>query len=80
MNEIETRLPTNIAAEMIDNVISKSALQAEAASPQNAKKIYDSLDKNFGVLSLSETPTDSLLWGYYGDGGLRISDSLRSAA
>jgi hypothetical protein len=23
MNEIETRLPTNIAAEMIDNVISK---------------------------------------------------------
>jgi hypothetical protein len=54
---------------MIDNVISKSALQAEAALPQNAKKIYDSLDKNFGVLSLSETPTDSLLWGYYGDGG-----------
>jgi len=69
MNQIETRLPEHIAAEMIDNVISKAALQAESALPQNAKKIYDSLDKNFGVLSLSETPADSLLWGYYGDGG-----------
>jgi hypothetical protein len=58
MNQIETRLAS-----------SKGALQAEAGLPQNAKKIYDSLDKNFGVLSLSETPTDSLLWGYYGDGG-----------
>src|SRR3989442_1642181 len=65
MNQIETRLPANIAAEMIDSVISKGAVQAEAALPLNAKKIYDSLDRNFGVLSLSETPTDSLLWGYY---------------
>ncbi len=69
MNQIATRLPAHIAAEMIDNVISKAAVEAEAALPQSAKKIYDSLDKNFGVLSLSETPTDSLLWGYYGDGG-----------
>src|SRR5262249_7209673 len=30
---------------------------------------YETLDKNFGILSLSETPTDPLLWGYYGDGG-----------
>src|SRR5882672_3870446 len=69
MNQIETRLPTNIAVEMINNVISKGALQVEAALPQSAKKIYDSLDKNFGVLSLSDTPPDSLLWAYYGDGG-----------
>ena len=69
MNQIEARLPANIAAALIDNVISKGAVEAEAALPQNAKKIYDSLDRNFGVLSLSETPTDSLLWGYYGDGG-----------
>jgi hypothetical protein len=54
---------------MIDNVISRAAVEAEAALPQNAKKVYDSLDRNFGVLSLSETPIDSLLWGYYSDGG-----------
>ena len=69
MNRIETRLPENAAAELIDSVISKAAIQAEAALPENTKKIYDSLDRNFGVLSLSETPTDSLLWGYYGQGG-----------
>lgn len=69
MNRIEARLPENFAAALIDDVISKGAVQAEAALPQNAKQIYDSLDRNFGILSLSETPTDSLLWGCYGDGG-----------
>jgi hypothetical protein len=72
MNRIETRLPANAAAELIDSVISKAAVQAEVALPENVKMIYDSLDRNFGVLSLSETPTDSLLWGYYGQGGYGI--------
>jgi hypothetical protein len=39
----------------LDNVISKSAWQAEAAAPQNAKKIYDSLDKNFWRLRISDS-------------------------
>jgi hypothetical protein len=49
--------------------MAKAVVQAEASLPHNAKRIYDALDKNFGILSLSETPTEPLLWGYYGDGG-----------
>jgi hypothetical protein len=69
MNEIEKRLPTKHRRRDDRQRHFKKRTASRAASPQNAKKIYDSLDKNFGVLSLSETPTDSLLWGYYGDGG-----------
>lgn len=69
MERVERSLPGKVAEQLIDEVMTKGAAQAEALLPQSAVKIYDSLDKNFGVLSLSETPTDSLLWGYYGDGG-----------
>ncbi len=31
--------------------------------------IYQKLDENFGILSLSETPTDTLMWSHYADGG-----------
>jgi hypothetical protein len=61
VGQVEKSLPSNLAERLIDEVMSKGAAQAEVALPQNAKKIYDSLDMNFGVLSLSETPTDSLL-------------------
>lgn len=69
VERVESSLPPDVAARLIDDVMSRGAAQAEANLPANASKIYDSLDKNFGVLSLSETPSDSLLWGYYGDGG-----------
>jgi hypothetical protein len=69
VEQVESMLPSDVAERLIDEVISKGVVQAEATLPQNAKKIYASLDYNFGILSLSETPTNSLLWGYYGDGG-----------
>jgi hypothetical protein len=69
VEQVERSLPSNLAAQLIDDVMSRGAKEAEAALPENAKKIYETLDRNFGILSLSETPTDSLLWGYYGDGG-----------
>ena len=69
VERVEKSLPNKQAEQLIDEVMSRGAAQAEVDLPQNAEKIYDSLDKNFGVLSLSETPTNSLLWGYYGDGG-----------
>jgi hypothetical protein len=69
VERIEKLLPSDLVEKLIDDVISKGAAQAEAVFPDNSKKIYDSLDKNFGTLSLSETLTNTLLWGYYGDGG-----------
>ena len=69
VERVRTSLPTTQADQLIDEVMAKGALQAEADLPKNSKKLYDALDQNFGILSLSETPVDSLLWGYYGDGG-----------
>jgi hypothetical protein len=69
VEQVERSLPADLAARLIDDVMSNGVIQAEVALPDNAKKIYEKLDENFGILSLSETPTDSLLWGYYGDGG-----------
>src|SRR5271155_664253 len=62
VERVEQSLPSDVAAQLIDNVLRKGVAQAEEALPQNEKKIHDSLDTNFGVLSLSETPTNSLLW------------------
>jgi hypothetical protein len=31
--------------------------------------VFDVLDHNFGILSLSETPIDVRMWGHYADGG-----------
>jgi len=69
VERVEQSLPGAIAVQLIDDVMEKAVEQAEKALPDNAPKIYDELDKNFGVLSLSETPSNFLLWGYYGDGG-----------
>jgi hypothetical protein len=69
VERVERSLPSHLAAQLIDELMAKAVEQAEASLPQNAKKIYEALDRNFGILSLSETPTEPLLWGYYGDGG-----------
>lgn len=69
VERVERSLPSPLAAELIDDIMAKAVVQAEASLPHNAQKIYDRLDTNFGILSLSETATEPLLWGYYGDGG-----------
>src|SRR5258707_8218212 len=69
MEHVERTRSSEEAARLIDEVMTKAAAQAEAALPRNAAKIYAELDRNFGILSLSETPTSLVLWGYYGDGG-----------
>jgi hypothetical protein len=69
MERFEQSLRSDRAAQIIDDVMSRGVAQAEATLPQSTEKIYDLLDNNFGVLSLSEIPNDPLLWGYYGDGG-----------
>jgi hypothetical protein len=33
------------------------------------KSIFEAFDRSFGVLCLSETPTETLMWSHYSDGG-----------
>lgn len=69
VERVERSLSSDLAAQIIDEAIAKAAAQAEANFPKSTQRFYEALDKNFAILSLSETPTNSLLWGYYGDGG-----------
>jgi hypothetical protein len=41
----------------------------EMTFPLVEKKIYEALDKDAGILSLSETPSNTLLWSHYAEGG-----------
>ena len=69
VERVEATLPPNIAEQLIRDVISKGAVQAEGSFAKSVEAIYGKLDHNFGILSLSETPTDTLMWSHYADGG-----------
>jgi hypothetical protein len=43
--------------------------QIEARHERNPHAVFDVTDQNFGILSLTENPTDIRMWGHYGDGG-----------
>jgi hypothetical protein len=43
--------------------------QAERSLPQTIKTLYETNDKNFGILSLSEESTNACMWERYADQG-----------
>jgi len=43
--------------------------QTKLKHENNPHAVFDVLDHNFGILSLSETPIDVRMWGHYADGG-----------
>src|SRR5271167_1239682 len=59
---VQRLLPKGEAERLIEDVIAKHAVYAETYLPESSKKIRDILDINFGILSLSETPSDTRLW------------------
>jgi hypothetical protein len=44
-------------------------LAIEQRHEQNPNAVFEKTDQNFGILSLSEVPTDVRMWGHYADGG-----------
>jgi hypothetical protein len=52
-----------------NEVISGAADEATERCLQSMQTIYEKLDRNVGILSLSETQTDTLLWSHYAEGG-----------
>jgi hypothetical protein len=50
-------------------LIPRGAEQIEQLFPTTVRTIYEKLDANMGILSLSETPTNVLMWSHYAEGG-----------
>jgi hypothetical protein len=63
-----TLLPETEVERIIQESMVESASKVEAGFELTREKIYQRLDENFGILSLSESPTQKLLWGHYADG------------
>ena len=71
VQKVYSSLPEAEANKLIKGVLSDFA--EVVASPEYLAKsvaeVYERLDKNFGVLSLSERPDSALMWSHYADGG-----------
>ena len=61
LERIEAMLPREQAEQLIKESISKTADLAEQNLQESIATIYDVSDKNFGILSLSEDPTNLLM-------------------
>jgi hypothetical protein len=67
--QVGALLPPDKAEKLIAEVVSDYADVVEANYDRSVKEVYRQLDRNFGVLSLSEAPTSPLMWSHYADGG-----------
>ncbi len=67
--EVYKTLAPDQADKFIDEMVLRSADKVEANYENSVREVYERLDRNFGVSSLSETITSRLMWSFYGDGG-----------
>jgi len=69
--QIEALHPPEKAAQLIAEIVSAGADAVDTAAnyERSVKEVYRQLDENFGVLSLSETPSSALMWSHYAEGG-----------
>jgi hypothetical protein len=67
--QVAALLPPDKAEKLIAELVSDYADAVEANYDKSVKEVYRQLDRNFGVLSLSEVPTSPLMWSHYADGG-----------
>jgi len=67
--QVAALLPPDKAEKLIAEVVSDYADVVEANYDKSVKEVYRRLDRNFGVLSLSEVATSPLMWSHYADGG-----------
>jgi hypothetical protein len=67
--EVRSKLPAAEAEQLIQSCISNGADEAEANRLKSIETIYEMNDKNFGILSLSESPDSYKMWELYTDKG-----------
>jgi Protein of unknown function (DUF2971) len=71
--EAYRKLPSGKADQLINEMVVEWADTVEANYEKSVQKVYDVLDRNFGILSLSETVTSKLMWSFYSDGGRGVA-------
>jgi Protein of unknown function (DUF2971) len=62
-------LTEEIGEELLKQTTIKAVSSIERNYEQSRRKIFEVTDHNFGMLCLSEIPTDIRMWGHYADGG-----------
>jgi hypothetical protein len=55
--------------QCLASFIPECVRQTKLKHENNPHAVFDVLDQNFGILSLSETSTEVRMWGHYADGG-----------
>jgi hypothetical protein len=60
--------PDHVVEEILQGLAEKGASEVEENFEKTRDRIYQQLDRNFGVLSLSGSPVERLMWAHYGDG------------
>jgi hypothetical protein len=60
--------PDELVEKILQDLMEKGAAEVEENFERNRDRIYQQLDRNFGVLSLSGSPVERLMWTHYGDG------------
>ena len=53
----------------LKDIAEKGAADRNQRHKEIAEKTYRKLDANYGILSLSETPSETRMWGHYAGGG-----------
>jgi Protein of unknown function (DUF2971) len=69
---IDRQTISRIAENLEKELIPKGAEQVEEFFPVTVRTIYEKLDANMGILSLTEIPTNALMWSHYAEGGRGI--------
>jgi hypothetical protein len=68
-----------IAENLEKQLIPRGAKQVEQRFPVTVRTIYEKLDANMGILSLTETPTNVLMWSHYAEGGRGVLIQFKSS-
>ncbi len=63
------RICPGLLEQCLSSFIPECVRQTKLKHEKNPHAVFDTLDQLFGILSLTETPTDVRMWGHYADGG-----------
>lgn len=62
-------LTDQLGEQFLQEYTQKCVSAIERRHEQNPNAVFEKTDQNFGILSLTEDPSDIRMWGHYGDGG-----------
>lgn len=69
IKEALEKICPGLLEQCLASLVPECVRQTKLKHENNPHAVFDVLDHNFGILSLSETPTEVRMWGHYADGG-----------